>query len=126
MAGVADQDYGAAFVGIALDFVMDFGDQRAGRVDHAQIALAGAVPFAGRNSVSAEDHALAAGNFIKALDENRALGLKRFEHEAVVNYLMAHEERTREGAQRAADRLDRAIHAGAKAARFREDYFFDR
>ena len=41
MAGMADQDDLAALVGVALALDMHLGDQRAGRVDHRQAALAG-------------------------------------------------------------------------------------
>jgi hypothetical protein len=41
-------------------------------------------------------------------------------------YLMAHVERPSIGAQRAAYRLNGAIHAGAKSTRLGQDYFFNR
>jgi hypothetical protein len=121
VAGVADEDHGAALVVIFFYFEMDLGDQRAGGVDNAQRAVLGAVPFAGRDAVRAEDDALAAGNLVEALDENRAFLLERLEHEAVVHYLMTYVERTAVGAQRAADSLDGAIDARAKAARLGQD-----
>ena len=36
VAGVADEDNGAAFVVVFLDFEMDLGDERAGGVDNAE------------------------------------------------------------------------------------------
>ncbi len=126
VAGVADEDHGATLVVVFLDFEMDLGDERAGGVDNAQSAILGAIPFAGRDPMSAEDHALAGGNLVEALDKNRAFAFERFEHETVVDDLMAHVERAAVRAQRAADRLDRAIDAGAEAARLSEDDFFDR
>ena len=66
------------------------------------------------------------GTFVEALDKNRAFAFERFEHETVVDDLMAHVERAPVGAQRAAHRLDRAIDAGAKAARLSQDDLFDR
>jgi hypothetical protein len=50
------------------------------------------VPLAGCDTVGAENDALALGNFIQVLDKNCTLALERFEHEAVVDYLMAHIE----------------------------------
>ena len=38
MAGMADQDQGAAVRDIALALVVDLGDQRAGGVEHRQAA----------------------------------------------------------------------------------------
>ena len=75
--------------------------------------------------MGAENHALALGHLGEGFDENRALLFQRFEHEAVVHYLMAHIERTAVRAQGAADRLDRAIDAGAKAAWLGENNFFN-
>ena len=126
MAGVADEDDGAAFVVVLFDFEMDLGDERAGGVDNAQVAVLGAIPFAGRDAVGAEDDALAGGHLVEAFDENRAFLFQRLEHEAVVHDLMAHVERASVGAQRAADGLDGTIDAGAKAARLSQDDFFDR
>jgi len=105
---------------------MDLGHQRAGRVDHAELAILGAIPFGGRDAVSAEDDALTLGDLVEALDKNRALFFERFEHEAVVHYLMAHIERTTVRAQCAAHGLDCTINASTKAARLRQDYLLNR
>ena len=125
VAGVADEDHGAAFVIVFFDFEMDLGDERAGGVDNAQLAVFGAVPFAGRDAMRAENDALAGRHLVEALDKNRAFAFQRLEHEAVVNDLMAHIERASVGAQRAADGLDGTIDAGAKAARLSQDDFLD-
>ena len=126
VAGMANQDNGAALVVVLFDFEMDLGDERAGGVDNPQFAILGAVPFAGRDAMSAENDALAGGHLVEALDKNRALAFQRLEHEAVVHDLMAHVERASVGAQRAADGLDGTIDAGAKSARLSQDNFFDR
>ncbi len=126
VAGVANQDNGAALVVVLFDFEMNLGDERAGGVDNAQLAVLGAVPFAGRDPMSAEDDALAGGHLVEALDKNRAFLFQRLEHEAVVHDLMAHVERASVGAQRAADSLDGTIDAGAKSARLSQDDFFNR
>ena len=125
VAGVADQDHAAVLARVALDFEMHLGDQRAGGVDDAESPGARALPFAGRDAVRAEDHALALGHFAEVFDEDRAFLLERLEHEAVVHDLMAHVERTAVSAQRTAHGLDRTVDAGAKAARLGQDYFFD-
>ena len=93
VAGMADENHGAALVVVFFDFEMDLGDERAGGVDDAQRAILGAVPFAGRDAVRAEDDALAGGHLVEALDKNRAFAFERLEHEAVVNDLMAHVKR---------------------------------
>ena len=90
------------------------------------VAILGAIPFAGRDAMGAEDDALAGRDLVEALDKNRALVFQRLEHEAVVHDLMAHVERAPVGAQRAADGLDGTIDAGAKAARLSQNDFFYR
>src|SRR6185437_11125466 len=116
MTGMADQDHGAALIGISLDFGVHLGDERARRVDNPQLTDASAIPFAGRNPVGAENHALAPRHVVKALDENRALPLQGLKHEAIVNYLMTDVERTPVSLERAPYRLNGPIDARAKAA----------
>ncbi len=125
VAVVADEDHGAALGGVALDFEMDLGHQRAGGIDNAQVAILGAIPFAGRDAMGAENDALAVGHLVEALDENRALLFQRLQHEAVVHDLMAHIKRAPVRAQGAADGLDRAIDARAKPARLSQDDFLN-
>jgi hypothetical protein len=76
--------------------------------------------------MSTEDDAVAFWHLIEGIDEDRALAFERLEHEAVVNYLMTHEERPPIGAQSASHRLDGAVDSGAKSARLSENYFFNR
>src|SRR5579871_4792192 len=105
---------------------MDFGDQRTSGVDDAQLTLRGPIPFAGRHPVRAENDALPFRDLFERIDKDGALAFEGLEHEAVVHYLMAHIERSSVGAQRAAYRLNGAVHTGAKSARFGQDYFFNR
>src|SRR3546814_16689212 len=51
MAGMADQDHFTAFARIALDLDMDLGDQRAGRIEDRQLALARRLTHRLRNAV---------------------------------------------------------------------------
>jgi len=125
VAGMADEDYRPSFRSVALDFGMDLGDEWAGRVDHAQAARRRMIPFTWGDAMGAEDHPLAFGYVVERLDENRAFPFQRFKHETVVNYLMANVERAAVLLEGAAHRLDRAIDAGTKAARFSQYYFLD-
>jgi hypothetical protein len=125
MTRMPDEHHGATFVGVTLDLEVDLGDERAGRIDYAQAAILGAIPFAGGNAMRTENHALALGHFVEALDENRAFLFERFQHKSVMHYLMTHVERASVGAQRAAHRFHRAIDTGAKPARLGEYNFFN-
>src|SRR5262249_16913877 len=125
VAGMADQDNGAALGSVFLDLDMDFSDERAGGIDHPQIAVFCAVPLAGCDAVGTENHPLAFRDFIKALDENAALLFQRLQNEAVVDNLMPHIERPAVSAKRAPYCLDGAIDAGAETPRLGENYLFD-
>ena len=63
-----------------------------------------------------EDADRAFGDLVDLLDEDRALGAQRIDHEAVVHHLMADIHGGRQAVQRALDDFDRAVHAGAEAA----------
>src|SRR5260370_774422 len=125
MARMADQDRRAALAGVTLDFGMDLGNERAGRIYYAKVTRPCMVPFARCDAVGAEDHTLVLGHFVEALNEYRALSLESLEHKAVVDDLMAHVERTAVFSKRAANRLDGAVYACAEAARLGENYFFN-
>ena len=114
------------FLGVALDLRMDLGYQRTSGIDDTQLTLGRSIPFAGRHPVRAENDALPFRNLFERIDKDGALTFEGLEHEAVVHYLMAHIERSSVGAQRAAYRLNGAVHTGAKSARFGQDYFFNR
>ena len=122
MIVVADQDQRIAFLGKLHRFHMHLGDQRAGGVDHAQAAPGAVLADLGRNSVGAVDHALAVGNFVLAVDEDRALAAQFVHHKAVVDDLFAHVDRGPERLQRDADDIDGPHHSGAKAPRLEQKY----
>ena len=78
-----------------------------------------------RHAVGAEDESRAGRDVGEVLDEDRALGLEVVDDVGVVDDLVAHVDRRAELVQRALDDLDRAIDAGAEAARLGEDDFFE-
>ncbi len=57
------------------------------------------------------------GHFVQFLDEDRAPGAQAVDHELVVHDLVAHIDRRAPFLDRHFDDLDRAVHAGAEAAR---------
>jgi len=74
-----------------------------------------------RNSVRAVDDALAVGNLVFAVDENRTLAPQFLDHEAVVDNLFAHIDGRAEGLERNANHVDRPYHARAKPARLEQE-----
>ena len=119
---MADQDQRAALRDIALALVVHLGDQRAGGVEHRQ---ARASPASSstllRHAMRAEDRDGVGRDLGEVLDEVRALGLQAFDHVLVVHDLVAHIDRRAVFLERALDDLDRAHHAGAEAARLRQN-----
>ena len=70
MAGVADENHGAAFGDVTFDFRMNLGHEGAGRIDYAKTARGCAIPFGGGDAMGAEDDPLAFGYVIEILDED--------------------------------------------------------
>ena len=64
--------------------------------------------------MGAVDHAFAIGNFVFAIDKDRAFATQFVNDKAVVNDLLAHVDRRAEGFERDADHIDRAHHPSAE------------
>ena len=120
MAGMADQNEPAALADIALALIVHLGDQRAGGVEHRQLARRGLFLDAFGDAVGAENGDRVRRDLGQILDETRALGLQALDHVLVVHDLVAHIDRRAIFLQRALDDLDGAHDAGAKAARLGE------
>ena len=69
-----------------------------------------------RGGVRAEDHRDAIGNVVDLLDKDRALGLERIDHEAVVDDLVPDIDRYAIALDRPLDDLDGPVHPGAEPA----------
>ena len=120
MIAVADQDQRIAFAGELHRLDVDLGHQRAGRVNHPQLAQLAGLPHLGRDAVGAVNHPLAGRNFVHAVDKNGALGGQLVHHVAVMDDLLAHVDRRAEGFQGNADNVDGPHHSGAKASRLQQ------
>ena len=70
-----------------------------------------------RHAVRAEDHGGAVRHLVELLDEDRAQRPQPLDHEPVVHHLVTHVYRRAEERDRALDDVDRAVDAGAEAAR---------
>ncbi len=111
---MADQDDLAPLVGVALAFDVHLGDQRAGRVDHRQAALAGAALDRAGDAMRAEDRHAARRDLVDLVDEPRALGAQPLDDVTVVDDLVPDIDRRAVFLDRALDDLDRAFDSGAK------------
>ena len=120
MAGVADQNEPAALRDIALALIVHLGDQRAGGVEHRELALRGFLLDALGDAMGAEDGDRVRRNLGEVLDEMRAFGLEALDDMLVVHDLVAHIDRRAVFLQGALDDLDGADDARAKTARLSE------
>ena len=118
---VAHQQDLVAHLGVAPGLDVHLGDQRAGGVDHAQVALGGLGPHLGADAVGAKDDRGAAGDRRDRLDEGDALA-----HEALHDVLVVHDgvvdvERRADEVDKLLHGVDGHVHAGAEAAGTGED-----
>ncbi len=105
---------------------MHFGDQRAGGVEREQIAPRRLLGNRFRHPMRGKDHRrVGVGNFVELLDKDRALGAQAVDHVAVMHDLVTHIDRRPVQRQSAFHRVDRAHHAGAKAARRAQNHVED-
>ena len=126
MAAVADHDDFAARGAHLRDFDVHLGDERTGRVEHAQTPCLGLAAHGLRDAVGAEDHGAARGNLAKRLDEHGAFALQVLDHVFVVHDLVADVDRRAVDRERALDDADRALDTGAKTAWIGEQDFHGR
>jgi hypothetical protein len=116
MAGMADQDHGAARIVMRSASRWTLEHQRARRVDIEKLAPCGFVRHRLGHAVRREDDRPVVRHLVELVDEDRALGLQTLDHEAIVHDLVADIDRPAVALDRALDDLDRAVDAGAEAA----------
>ena len=121
MAGMADhQDVALvrpAIGEVALRLAVDLADQGAGGVVVVQVAALGLLRHGFRHAVGGEHDVGIGRHLVQFLHEDRALGLQRLDHGAVVDDLVPHVHRGAEPSDGLFDHANRAVDAGTKAAR---------
>ena len=120
VAAVADHHDLAAVLAHLGDLDVHLGHERARRVEHGEPARLGLGAHRLRDAVRGEDDRAAGRNLGELVDEHRALRLQVVDDELVVHDLVAHVDRRAELRERLLDDRDRAVDAGAEAARVRE------
>ena len=103
------------------DLDVHLGDQRAGRVEHAQAARVGLRAHRLRHAVRGEDDGARPRGTSSSSSTNTApFALQVVDDEPVVHDLVAHVDRRAVLRERLLDDRDRAVDAGAEAARIGE------
>ena len=112
---VADQHDGATMSREPACFDVHLRDQRARRVDHLEVALAGVVVHPWRHAVGGQHHDCALGHFRLLVDEDRALGLQVPHDVQVVHDLLPHVDGCTVLGESALDSIDGALDPGTVA-----------
>ena len=120
MAGMADEQDMAAALDQPLGLAVDLGDERAGRVEIVEAALLRHCRDRLGDAVRGEDDGDAVRDMVELGDEHRPLGLEAVDDELVVDDLVADIDRRAVALERELDDPDRAVDAGAEAARRRD------
>ena len=115
MIAVANQNQRVAFARELYRLHVDLGHQRAGRVNHPQLAQLARLTHFGRDAMGAVDDPLAGRDLLDAVHENGALGAQLVHHITVMDDLFAHVNGRSEGLQRNANDVNGAHHTGAEA-----------
>ncbi len=120
VAGMADENEPASLGHVALALVVHLGDQRAGGVEHRQLARGSLFLDALGHAMGAEDGDRVRRNFGEILDEMRAFGLQTLDYVLVVHDFVAHVDGRAVFLQSPLDDFNGADDAGAKSARLSE------
>ena len=120
--GVPDQQDVVVLGREPTGLVVHLGDQRAGRVDGLQPPLLRLLVHLRGDAVGREHHRRALRHLVELLDEDRAARLEVGDHVLVVHDLLAHVHGGAVQVQRLLDGDHGPVHAGAVAARRREQH----
>ena len=113
---VTDEHDVVALVGEPHRFLVHLGDQRAGGVDHPQVAVLRLGVDRWRHPVRGEHHQRTFGHLIRLVDEDRAPLLQGGHHMLVVHDLLAHVDRCAVLLEGSLDGHHRPVDTGAVAA----------
>ena len=122
MSRMADQHDRAAVLGEPAGLDVHLRDERAGGVDHLEIACRRIGVDLRRDPMCGQHHHGARGHLGLFIDEDRALGLEVAHDVQVVDDLLADVDRRAVLGQRTLDGVDRALHAGAIPSRGRQQH----
>src|SRR5438045_1694828 len=112
---MADQDERITFFRELHGFNVNLRDQRAGRVNHSQLAIFAGLAHLGRNAVRTIYDPLAGRHFVDRINKNSAFALKFFNHKTVVDDFFADVNRRPKGLEGDAHNINGADDAGAEA-----------
>ena len=122
VTGMADQDQRAARRDVLAALHMNLRDERAGGVEHVEVAFLGGAFYGLGHAVGAENRHGAFWHFVELFHETRALVAQVFDHVTVVDDLMAHVDGRAVFLQCAINDFDSADNPRTKAAGLGKDH----
>src|SRR5512146_2625554 len=120
VTGMADQNEIVSLGIVAVDFVVHFNDQGAGRIDHVQTTPIGLLPYRLGDPVGAEDDDGTLGHFTELFHEYRTLVAQRVDDVTAMDDFVADINRGPVLLERQIDDVDRAVDPGAESTWVRE------
>jgi hypothetical protein len=126
VAGMSYEHERMAFAREADCFEMNFGNERAGRVYHAQAFALRKVYDLRRHAVRAKDAHSAVGHIFELFDEDHVALAEIIDHVTVMDDLVKDVNRRREIIESAFNYVNGSHNARAKTARLSEHYFSNR
>jgi len=114
VVAMADQEHGAARLGVGRDFLVHLHDERAGSVDHRKVAVRGLSPHGGRDAMGTEDDPDARRHVLQILDKYHAPRNEVRHDVLVVNDVVTGVDRRPETFQRMLHDLNGARNTGAE------------
>ena len=116
VALVADEKDVLALLDLTFGLAMDFADKRAGRIDIEQLAPVGLCGHGLGHAMRREYDRHIVRHLVQFLDEDRALGLQRIDHIAIMDDLVPYIDRRTVFLERALHDFDGAVDTCTKAA----------
>jgi hypothetical protein len=116
VVAVADQKDRVFLAGVDLGLVVHAGDERAGRIDHPELAILSFLNDGWRDAVRREDQPGVLRHVSQLVDEDRTLCAQILDDNGVVDDLVAHVDGGAEAIESTIHDLDRALDTGAESS----------
>ena len=120
---MTNQHDGITLPGELLGLQVNLGHQRAGRIDHLQVAFRRLFADGGRDTMGTIDRTLTGGDLVELFDKDRTFLLELLNHVPVVDDLFPHVNRRAKGLQGDLDDVNCAHDACTEASWSQQDNF---
>ena len=126
MSTMSDHDDFAAFALNFGDLNMNLGDERTGRIKHAQSQRLGLGAYSPGDAMSRKNQGCARRHLFKLIDKNGPKPAQPGNHMVVMDNFMTYINGRTKFLQGTLDNFNRPVHAGAKTTRLRQENLLHR